>query len=125
MRISDWSSDVCSSDLIEGRSLRVADFHHLIFLLPGREHHAAQVAHRRAAQGAGYRGAPADAAGARLRLVIADQGDGAALVVLVRDGAGRAKLDLALFGLLARRSEERRVWKECVSRFRFLWSAYS
>src|SRR3546814_13798062 len=34
MRISDWSSDVCSSDLIDGRGVEVADF--LIAIGPDR-----------------------------------------------------------------------------------------
>src|SRR3546814_313580 len=32
MRISDWSSDVCSSDLIEGRGLRGSRFDHALEL---------------------------------------------------------------------------------------------
>src|SRR3546814_16732145 len=70
MRISDWSSDVCSSDL------------------PCRPH--VGVGHRRPGQG--------------------------------RQGAHAARRGLA--GHRGRRSEERRVGKECVSTCRSRWSPY-
>src|SRR3546814_10847712 len=71
MRISDWSSDVCSSDLRER-----------LYPLPRR-------------QPRGY-------------------GSEQALVQLLR----------SVHGVLARRSEERRVGNECVSTCRSRWSPY-
>src|SRR3546814_7304881 len=82
MRISDWSSDVCSSDLrvdVDERDVRRAVL---------RQHHR-----RRAADAAG------------------------------RSGDDRA-LALDIHDLLSRRSEERRVGKECVSTCRSRWSPY-
>src|SRR3546814_5452836 len=88
MRISDWSSDVCSSDLDQDRTSRSPH----------------QLVGDRADQGAGQAAAPvrADADD-----VAADPlgglGDGPRCVVAVR-------------------SEERRVGKECVSPCRSRWS---
>src|SRR3546814_12880279 len=101
MRISDWSSDVCSSDLRLGR-------------------HAADV-DAGAADGA-----------------VADQRDLGAFLGS-RDGGGepgRSRADhgevVPAVGIVAgtaaiqhvRRSEERRVGKECVSTCRTRWSPY-
>src|SRR3546814_2804894 len=84
MRISDWSSDVCSSDLP-----RAAD-------AGGGDHFGAQVAQRvLAVHGDDH--------------IVFDQQDVAALE---QRGRGR------------RRSEERRVGKECVSTCRSRWSPY-
>src|SRR3546814_2326107 len=78
MRISDWSSDVCSSDL--GRLWRIAafEFRRMLFLVLG--------------------------------FAI---GPGLVVNVLLKPNWGRA-----------RRSEERRVGKECVSTCRSRWSPY-
>src|SRR3546814_14903567 len=87
MRISDWSSDVCSSDIARCLLARVA-----------RQRH--------------QRGGNAESAVALLRNLI-----GRAL-----DRAGVAE-----FGDLVeclKRSEERRVGKECVSTCRSRWSPY-
>src|SRR3546814_2192787 len=92
MRISDWSSDVCSSDL-HGKG------HALIFL------HMAQRRHEVAVR----------------RLVVDQDREGLRLVApglqpveaVLRDEVGRIALD---------RSEERRVGKECVSTCRSRWS---
>src|SRR3546814_2819680 len=92
MRISDWSSDVCSSDL---------DL--LAEILE------AQVAeHRMAAQREIRAVELQDQAGVDDRLVFA------------RHHVGERE-DV---GLLARRPEERRVGKECVSTCRSRWSPY-
>src|SRR3546814_18257523 len=96
MRISDWSSDVCSSDLVVVRGRNEKRF------LPG-------LATVTAAQD------PA---------VVADRQH--ELVVEEFDlGQSRAALRLHL-GLMPRslRSEERRVGTECVSTCRSRWSPY-
>src|SRR3546814_2253762 len=81
MRISDWSSDVCSSDLdLEAESMEHED-------LPGVRDH--------------------------LRLVQHEAGDGSGVVVR------QMPVELAV-----KRSEERRVGKECVSTCRSRWSPY-
>src|SRR3546814_5401303 len=85
MRISDWSSEVCSSDL--PGPLAVADRHDLQFLVPGRA-------------------APGDE--------VADPGPHE------RPGKGRDVADKPG----GRRSDERRVGKECVSTCRSRWSPY-
>src|SRR3546814_7890631 len=98
MRMSDWSSDVCSSDLLPGIALVIA----------GRSACAA---------GAGARGA----------IVLAGLGDAIAFFhrLLLGHGGGRgesggnpcAKRDTGEV-----RSAERRVGKECVSTCRSRWS---
>src|SRR3546814_11149276 len=97
MRISDWSSDVCSSDLLVGKEL-----HLLVHILIG---HAAE-----AEIGDDF--------------VVADHP--LALKVLLVEFLGRAdqvSADVVLVGVV-RRSEERRVGKECVSTCRSRWSPY-
>src|SRR3546814_15591997 len=98
MRISDWSSDVCSSDLV------VLD-------------EVSQVSTRDAA--AILRSVTA-APGAQLWcLGDADQGRS------VKPGGLAAELvRLDQAGEVAARSEERRVGKECVSTCRSRWSTY-
>src|SRR3546814_3816917 len=94
MRISDWSSDVCSSDLLAVHAAHVFD-------APGRHH--------------------AHAIGAGVRL---DDDERLVLDVVFRilgADVGEQQLDV---GLQALRSEERRVGKECVSTCRSRWSPY-
>src|SRR3546814_2300809 len=99
MRISDWSSDVCSSDL---QALATAR----------RRHHAdAELAAAHFGEG--------DQVAARRpfggRIAAAAKAD----PLLVRS------IDVHRIDLLAaRRSEERRVGKECVSTCRSRWSPY-
>lgn len=57
---------------------------------------------RGAAQRTGERSVPADEALARIGLVIPDKGQGAVVVVLVRDGCGRAEPDAATVFLAGR-----------------------
>src|SRR3546814_12737288 len=101
MRISDWSSDVCSSDLIEGLRL------HLDARFPQVDVEAVEarlevdVIHRQLARLAQREVADFDGAGGEL-------GDGKAAH---RDALAR--------------SEERRVGKECVSTCRSRWSPYN
>src|SRR3546814_21065953 len=97
MRISDWSSDVCSSDLRRGRFL-------FGFLFGG-----AHVDRRRLDN---------DWFGALFRGEIADRNERLWI-------AFRLPSDLRsiiVFGLHLLRSEERRVGKECVSTCRSRWS---
>src|SRR3546814_14320370 len=97
MRISDWSSDVCSSDLISAAlSRRSAWFlFGLTFLVVYREVFETILFYA----------------------AIWAQGNGGALLA----GAATAA---SLLGLIAWRSEERRVGKECVSTCRSRWSPY-
>src|SRR3546814_7367122 len=94
MRISDWSSDVCSSDLEQiefGEPLRLF---HVAVDLAGLETRAlealVQLAHG--------------------RLAVAEDDRGADLVLAQQ--------------IAQPRSEERRVGKECVSTCRSRWSPY-
>src|SRR3546814_12724194 len=97
MRISDWSSDVCSSDLV-GKEINIDNAVVLAAVatavLYGRRHF-----HRR-----GFSGTGGDWIG---RLVVNDFG-----------------LGLATSRQGNERSEERRVGKECVSTCRSWWSPY-
>src|SRR3546814_9719242 len=99
MRISDWSSDVCSSDLVRRGQARVlagaeAQLARILFLALGR--------------------------------VVADVGVQA---LIARPAAELAEFhEFRMRGGdvigLAERSEERRVGKECVSKCRSRWSPY-
>src|SRR3546814_12442757 len=96
MRISDWSSDVCSSDLAAGLAVE-AD---------------------RLADAANAAPICADAAAAR--------GEPDILVPRVDDAfeAVVHRIEVAGNRQAPARSEERRVGKECVSTFRSRWSPY-
>src|SRR3546814_5736794 len=89
MRISDWSSDVCSSDLTPERIT----------------YHQRRNAFR-AVLGAGQLLA-IELAGSKLNPTLKGQ-----------------LLDISATGCKLRRSEERRVGKECVSTCRSRWSPY-
>src|SRR3546814_19682962 len=96
MRISDWSSDVCSSDLEDPQEAGEAE---RAFLAPhlagvGIDQHGSEVAGRMRDDGPCR---PAFAAGC---------------------------LEVEDHGVRKRRSEERRVGKECVSTCRSRWSPY-
>src|SRR3546814_13689505 len=104
MRISDWSSDVCSSDLPQHRQywqnqLRAREDH-----LPSQERYSPRVC--------GYCTEPTmKREGRRVR----KQGE----II------GRTLTTLSLLtNLSLLRSEERRVGKECVSTCRSRWSPY-
>src|SRR3546814_19065079 len=101
MRISDWSSDVCSSDLGEDRivvnEIALAFEQHRLMLPAGVEVEPAIVADR-------------DEGGFKLVLE---------LPPLRRDA--RLRLDRTLAEVGLERSEERRVGKECVSTCRSRW----
>src|SRR3546814_20229864 len=105
MRISDWSSDVCSSDLVQihaellerAFALLLRLRLHLLFLL-GRALRLARFGR------------------SRLGNAVADEGDGVEPrhVLLLQE----------IDGIALARSEERRVGKECVSTCRSRWSPY-
>src|SRR3546814_19103112 len=101
MRISDWSSDVCSSDLSDAASkgLRRGDLLMSVNRQPvttAAQVNAAVEAARRAGR--------------------------SSILLLVKRGNGPE----AFFGvaIAGRRSEERRVGKECVSTCRSRWWPY-
>src|SRR3546814_11056814 len=98
MRISDWSSDVCSSDLV-GRYLDAA-----------LEQLSAQIG--KVFQLLGMSAADAEAAAGGLNAPM----------------AGQARASIGSFHMesqqISARSEERRVGKECVSTCRSRWSPY-
>src|SRR3546814_14091421 len=100
MRISDWSSDVCSSDLEAGHAIRS------LFLdseVPPALADAIQAAYDELKTRAG---APN-------------------LAVAVRSSATAEDLpDASFAGQQETRSEERRVGKGCVSTWRLRWSRY-
>src|SRR3546814_13637533 len=98
MRISDWSSDVCSSDLT-GDSRRMRQIDHFIVGGAGR---------------AARKGAIFDPNNVGVQAEVA-LGDAAVLDKAV--AAAKAAQP-------AWRSEERRVGKECVSTCRSRWSPY-
>src|SRR3546814_1125960 len=89
MRISDWSSDVCSSDLYSVHAGREPGFH------------------LDAGAGRAGPGNPVPA-----------------IAVAIYGAEVRRRALFAVPGLEDRRSEERRVGKECVSTCRSRWSPY-
>src|SRR3546814_11064661 len=101
MRISDWSSDVCSSDL-------------LLFQLAGDQAGGERRRVKRHFQIGGEVGNGAD-----MVLVAMGQDDADQILAPRLD-----KLEVGKNEVDAGRSEERRVGKECVSTCRSRWSAY-
>src|SRR3546814_15854312 len=104
MRISDWSSDVCSSDLSEPLAHRVAL--------------ALAVLHDDLDVPIGVDLLHPPAFFERAVLAVTFDVDHLDILGEARHAADR-RLDIALF-----RSEERRVGKECVSTCRSRWSPY-
>src|SRR3546814_15081019 len=101
MRISDWSSDVCSSDL----TLRI------------RRKPDVEQAFRNVLRKLGFKKA------SRKSLALA--GSAGEMLQMPDDAAWLAFMDKGLPTLrAAHRSEERRVGKECVSTCRSGWSPY-
>src|SRR3546814_5669457 len=105
MRISDWSSDVCSSDLLDGM----------------RQPHAAPVQFGDAGQWRDHAQHAVILAGIahgiEMRTAHQYRGIGRGTGIAADQVAGPVMLDL-------HRSEERRVGKECVSTCRSRWSQY-
>src|SRR3546814_11086614 len=105
MRISDWSSDVCSSDLLGGDGQSAYDRRQ-----SGHLERAADLSVRLGI----FRPVPeAD----RLRHGDGRAGEGSMMSVYVVGSAAAGTAFLS-------RSEERRVGKECVSTCRSRWSPY-
>src|SRR3546814_15368304 len=97
MRISDWSSDVCSSDLGEQRQAVG-----ILRARPARQHD--------------------DEIG---DMAVHDEGFGAVQPIAAALDRRRGQLDPAhVPAAVVLRSEERRVGKECVSTCRSRWSPY-
>src|SRR3546814_16876764 len=99
MRISDWSSDVCSSDL--GRAGLVVGY------LPQRVAVDSVL--------------PLTV---RRFLALTRRVDGTAMRELLGEVGAAHLMDAMLYDLSGGRSEERRVGKECVSTCRSRWSPY-
>src|SRR3546814_18403387 len=114
MRISDWSSDVCSSDLVEPLGDVFADPRHLA--ATAGTHPALRLDDLFHARQMGGQLAPIAVARARLaaRLALDDRRS------LFLHGVQRSLSDPPVF----QRSEERRVGKEGVSTCRSRWSPY-
>src|SRR3546814_11711326 len=101
MRISDWSSDVCSSDLVVALELQLL---HLQPAVPA-------LARDRLAGGLELPALEAGLVGGAVEFALV------AVVVQAGNQLGRQR------GV--QRSEERRVGKECVSTGRYRWSLAS
>src|SRR3546814_18354984 len=109
MRISDWSSDVCSSDLLADSDAKGL---------------------RRRMLAAGFRSPNAPKIFTLVRIVLIFALPSIILLPQFVSGKQISLLSLylqgaffALMGLVVR-SEERRVGQACVSTFRFRWSPY-
>src|SRR3546814_15154131 len=102
MRISDWSSDVCSSDLCHefpGTQIAATPHHHRVFI--------ARCEQKMLPEGFGI---GLSGIAVKIRL---EQGSDAPQTARTSPQVG-----------LPERSEERRVGKECVSTGRSRWSTY-
>src|SRR3546814_14566431 len=108
MRISDWSSDVCSSDLVVGKSMAEIKLWEPASFLKEAE---ALLSAR-----SGFRGRDA-----RIRTE-----DGGFVDSLISAEVIPLRNEMCVLWVIQdiHRSEERRVGKECVSRCRFRWSPY-
>src|SRR3546814_16619563 len=106
MRISDWSSDVCSSDLEPDPATPTLVRVHV---------------HNRLADGLHWRRADFGPLVGEVLAAIDREGRGA-LVLLGEAHRSEAEQAEALLARIRQRSEERRVGKECVSTCRSRWS---
>src|SRR3546814_5723950 len=105
LRISDWSSDVCSSDLLAAQRLLVAEAEGL------------HRVHRQLADVELQKLPFGEAAVVERVRVIFRLGEIAVVELALVGDDQAARLQL--------RSEERRVGKECVSTFRSRWTPYN
>src|SRR3546814_18021525 len=101
MRISDWSSDVCSSDLQQAR-------------------HADQL-HRELEDRLAAAHAAVEARDGEIESLVTAHATELAAHRETAQTAGALRVELAQH---TARSEERRVWKACVSTCRSRWSPY-
>src|SRR3546814_16857044 len=109
MRISDWSSDVCSSDLQPLIHVHVNDLRAIFNLLPGDLDSGMVIASK------------------DQLLELGGAGDVGAFTNVDENGGcllGHCSFLPPLPLTRRRRSEERRVGKECVSTCRSRWSPY-
>src|SRR3546814_18074126 len=108
MRISDWSSDVCSSDLfVDGSRAEIENYAHFPFRFASSDQSEAIDLTRAERRAKSFHGSAFD------QFTPALEGDPA------------DQLRHCRFGISKRpvlRSEERRVGKECVSTCRSRWS---
>src|SRR3546814_944167 len=113
MRMSDWSSDVCSSDLMSGTQD--------VVLAAGVESmtRVPMFSPTTLATQAGLGSPFADRIKERYGVEEFSQFAGAQMMA---DKYGFDRLTLDSFALESHRSEERRVGKECVSKCRSRWS---
>src|SRR3546814_13867472 len=125
MRISDWSSDVCSSDLAERRR-PIGE----IFLQCARGH-LFETEREHAIGSAGGNGLPCQeqrARACRTIIVEVDDWDSGDTDFIKRRLAARGiaidVTDIGLPDVRIVRSEERRVGKECASTCTSRWSPY-
>src|SRR3546814_12982332 len=121
MRISDWSSDVCSSDLKVrfATTVVVIGAHREICVFES----LAEFAVRDAETGE-FRRVWFDHKRLRIATNGIDAGNAFHRAKLRADNPVLDSSQIARLGNRIRRSEERRVGKECVSTFRSRWSPY-
>src|SRR3546814_12171711 len=129
MRISDWSSDVCSSDLIAGRD-RAAVLEHRLNDRPACSTEAAETRSDMDRIGKIALGQIVDLDGCDHRpLVRWPLGQRLNLRVQEHTPAFEQRrhrhiIEMAVYVHVLERSEERRVGTECVSRCRSRWWPY-
>src|SRR3546814_11704438 len=122
MRISDWSSDVCSSDLFGARHRRRSDKrrHRRVPECRSdrrslRDRQLRRSVHRRAGMN--------QAVFKQIAEIIRTESEGEPKPQLTDVTPDPETID-RIASLLSKRSEERRVRKECVSTCRSRWSTY-
>src|SRR3546814_18622397 len=128
MRISDWSSDVCSSDLFAAQFEQLLAAEHIGIVSPGTivlvRINAADVQHGIDLVLAEY---IFETTLVDLDLVRRNVGVGFDLAAAVdgNDMVASVQTSAHTLGQRASRSEERRVGKECVRTCRSRWSPYN